>query len=562
MRTIIILVLVAVFLFPALALGQKLVSTIPHMINYQGMLTDDGGAPLNGPYDMVFKIYNHPTSGTLRWQETQNDVAVFNGLFNVILGSVALINVQFYEEYWLDITVQGEHMPDRVRLTSVGYAYRAQNADTALLALTTESYPHNHDDTYVNVIGPDSLRYTGTAYGFLVKSYAGDGISIYCPYPGVGDGIYVDSAGDNGIEITQVGTDGIYMDNIHDDGIHMTDVVDNGIYMHDVGDHGIYLDDMEMCGVYINDAAASGIYVKLASYGVYVDSTRAGGNGFWIDYAEEDGLRVDHADDDGVYVSDAGGDGMYVYHADRYGVYVYDSDDDGIRVESADGDGIVAYGEDGGGELWSLHLGNYGLQVHSKDNNSAYAGLRVFGYGSITGVWSTKLSGSSGDVPGYMVTSTDVEVMASGTGTLVNGQALISFEEDFSQAISGDIPVKVVLTAQGAPSGLLYVDSKSNQGFGVRRLEIPDLNLKSDDVTFDWIAIGRQKGYEQRPQIIMEEEGGNSAASQLTWEEEVRARELEHQEELKRDALNRQQMLEKEAEKEARRIQEEREQER
>jgi hypothetical protein len=406
------------------------------------------------------------------------------------------------------------------------------------------------------------MHYTGTSYGFRVRAYDGDAIYLYCPAPGVGDGIYVDSAGDNGIEITQVGTDGIYMDNIQDDGIQMTDVVGNGIYMHDVGDHGIYLDDMEACGVYINNAAASALYVKLANYGMYVDSTRAGGTGVWIRYGEEDGLRVDHADDDGLYVSDAGGDGMYVYHADRYGVYVYDSDDDGIRVASADGDGIEAYGDGGGGELWSLQSYNFGLQVHAKDNNSSYAGLQVYGYGGITGTWSTKLSGSSGDVPGYMVTSTDVEVMASGTGTLINGQAQISFEEDFSQAISGDIPVKVVLTAQGAPSGLLYVDSKSNQGFGVRRLEIPDLNLKSDDVTFDWIAIGRQKGYEQRPQIVMGEEEGELAAGQLTREEAMRAEELQHQEELKRDALNRQQMLEKEAEKEARRIQEEIEQER
>jgi hypothetical protein len=112
---------------------------IPKLINYQGMLTDSSGNPLSGLHDIVFKIYNGELGGTEKWGETQFSVSVTNGLFNVILGSVNPIDLDFSEDYWLEITVDGETMPDRLKFTSVGYAYRAQKADTAAVALSASA---------------------------------------------------------------------------------------------------------------------------------------------------------------------------------------------------------------------------------------------------------------------------------------------------------------------------------------------------------------------------------------------------------------------------------------
>ncbi|UCB52845.1 MAG: hypothetical protein JSV10_01780, partial [Candidatus Zixiibacteriota bacterium] len=113
-------------------------ANIPKLINYQGMLTNDSGDPLTGMYDITFKIYNASSAGDKRWEETQTDVAVTNGLFNVILGGATVggIDLDFSEEYWLDITVGAEHMPGRLRFTSVGYAYRALVADSATVAVS------------------------------------------------------------------------------------------------------------------------------------------------------------------------------------------------------------------------------------------------------------------------------------------------------------------------------------------------------------------------------------------------------------------------------------------
>jgi hypothetical protein len=108
------------------------IGDIPHLINYQGKLTDDEGNPLTGNYDLNFKIYNAPSGGDKRWEENHLSVLVTDGVFSVILGSQSGgIQLDFSEAYWLEVMVGTETISPRRQLTSVGYSYRAQKADTA-----------------------------------------------------------------------------------------------------------------------------------------------------------------------------------------------------------------------------------------------------------------------------------------------------------------------------------------------------------------------------------------------------------------------------------------------
>ena len=59
---------------PAIGFGD-----VPQQINYQGVLADNAGAPLDGTYSMTFAIYDAATLGTLAWSETQGSVTVTNG---------------------------------------------------------------------------------------------------------------------------------------------------------------------------------------------------------------------------------------------------------------------------------------------------------------------------------------------------------------------------------------------------------------------------------------------------------------------------------------------------
>ncbi len=106
-------------------------AAIPETINYQGYLTDSGGNPVNSTVNVVFKIYN--AGGTLLWSETQNNVPVSNGIYNVVLGSVASMgSLTFDVPYFLGVTVGTDsEMTPRQPLTSVAYAF---TADTALNA--------------------------------------------------------------------------------------------------------------------------------------------------------------------------------------------------------------------------------------------------------------------------------------------------------------------------------------------------------------------------------------------------------------------------------------------
>lgn len=151
----IVIVFMALFASPCWA-------EIPHLISYQGMLTDDDGNPLNGSYNLTFSIYSDPTDGSLLWTESHAGVSVEDGLFNLILGTNTPIPSSVFDDTlsYLGITVESDpELSPRIRFTSFGYAYRAewadtsdysfraQKADTAIYAIQTGSAEPDGDWT-------------------------------------------------------------------------------------------------------------------------------------------------------------------------------------------------------------------------------------------------------------------------------------------------------------------------------------------------------------------------------------------------------------------------------
>lgn len=121
-KQLLFLVLAFCFLLPIAR------AAVPHLLTYQGILKDGTGNLLTGNYSMTFRIYSAASGGTALWNETQSGVSAASGKFSVQLGSVTSLNLDFGGDYWLSIQVGADaEMSPRVRLTSVGYAYRADS---------------------------------------------------------------------------------------------------------------------------------------------------------------------------------------------------------------------------------------------------------------------------------------------------------------------------------------------------------------------------------------------------------------------------------------------------
>jgi len=128
------LTVIAICVFMCSAFGA-----VPQLINFQGVLTDSAGTPLDGPFNITFKIYGQAFGGTDLWSEAHLGVAVSSGSFSVKLGSIAPFGgiEPTGSEFWMGITVATDpELIPRTQLVSVPFAFQA---DEAVLA-DTASY--------------------------------------------------------------------------------------------------------------------------------------------------------------------------------------------------------------------------------------------------------------------------------------------------------------------------------------------------------------------------------------------------------------------------------------
>jgi hypothetical protein len=122
-RTLLILLIVSAFMgFRVNAQTQS----IPHLISYQGVLTNTAGVPLNGIQNVTFSLYSQETGGTALWSETL-PVACVQGVFDVLLGTNVSLNVEFTNATWLEFALGETVLTPRVILSSSPYAFTAQN---------------------------------------------------------------------------------------------------------------------------------------------------------------------------------------------------------------------------------------------------------------------------------------------------------------------------------------------------------------------------------------------------------------------------------------------------
>lgn len=110
-------------------------AAVPATMSFTARLSDANG-PVEGSVNMVFRIFDAPTGGTMMWQETQTGITAEEGLIFAVLGSVDPVNngldgtVFDGSAAYLEIEVNSEVFDARVALFAVPYAVRAASADT------------------------------------------------------------------------------------------------------------------------------------------------------------------------------------------------------------------------------------------------------------------------------------------------------------------------------------------------------------------------------------------------------------------------------------------------
>lgn len=108
----------------ALVLAVPAFGAAPRTISYQGLLTQPNGTPVaDGNYALTVSLYDVASGGSALWTESHATVAVVQGGFNVILGSVTPLAIAFDRPLWLGLQVGADpEMSPRVALASSPYA--------------------------------------------------------------------------------------------------------------------------------------------------------------------------------------------------------------------------------------------------------------------------------------------------------------------------------------------------------------------------------------------------------------------------------------------------------
>lgn len=126
----------------------------PPLVNYQGVLRDAAGQPLDGAYDMVFRFYSADIGGDEFLVDTHTmasggRIVVTGGLFNAVLFSgtvtdgggpgIFLSAFELFQnsEVWLQVEVGHDMVPlepltPRVRIVSAPYAMNAASLGGSL----------------------------------------------------------------------------------------------------------------------------------------------------------------------------------------------------------------------------------------------------------------------------------------------------------------------------------------------------------------------------------------------------------------------------------------------
>lgn len=109
--------------------------SVPPIIQFSNVATDEGGTPMTGSVSISFSLYNSAVGGQALWTETQNVQLGSAGQYSVYLGLTQTNGLPANlftsgQAQWLGVKISGQPEQPRVFLVSVPYAMKAGDAAT------------------------------------------------------------------------------------------------------------------------------------------------------------------------------------------------------------------------------------------------------------------------------------------------------------------------------------------------------------------------------------------------------------------------------------------------
>ena len=109
--------------------------SVPPVIQFSNVATDEGGTPLSGTVRITFSLYNGSVGGQALWTETQDVQLGSAGQYSVYLGLTQAngLPANLFTSglaQWLGVKIESQPEQPRVYLVSVPYAMKAGDAAT------------------------------------------------------------------------------------------------------------------------------------------------------------------------------------------------------------------------------------------------------------------------------------------------------------------------------------------------------------------------------------------------------------------------------------------------
>ncbi len=378
------------FLF-LLIISVVVFADVPHLISYQGRLTDDvtGDPVLDDDYSITFRLYEVVSGGTAIWTENHSAVPVIGGIYSVMLGSSTafLGHVSFEDPLWLEVQVGATTLSPRYQLGSSPYAL-----NIADLIIKDNDQSFATDMRLTSGVDGDRKIYFGDGYYVGIGEYGGRDDQMLIDV--ADDSIFIKS---KGLFPTDMYTDLGSVDH------EWTDVyIDRRLYINGsapnnkfLGSDGTgFLEWKDLPGGDDGDWTISGSNMYSAVTGnvgigttgptdgkLHINGSSCFGNGLYIENSFFDGIMVEYPGDDGIHIHKPGDDGIQIDSAAGYGIWVREADMHGIRVSDAGDDGILidSPGDDG------VEITNAGADGVSIDSASL-DGVNIY-YSGIDGVY-------------------------------------------------------------------------------------------------------------------------------------------------------------------------------